>query len=79
MASHGVAQETYIALLGGPLTFLDPASQIKMQELRRLRNRKAGTALVAVLHNMNQVCRYADQVITKREGRVSANLTSRRR
>lgn len=67
-----LAQETNIVLLDEPTTFLDPAHQIEMLELCRQLNRKDGTTLVAVLHDVNQACRYADHIIAMREGTVIA-------
>lgn len=67
-----LAQETNIVLLDEPTTFLDPAHQIEMLELCPQLKRKDGTTLVAVLHDVNQACRYADHIIAMREGTVIA-------
>ncbi len=42
-----------------------------MELLCRL-NREGGRTLVAVLHDLNQACRYADHIIALRAGRILA-------
>jgi iron complex transport system ATP-binding protein len=66
-----LAQETEVLLLDEPTTFLDVAHQYELLALlARLRDR--GRTVVAVLHEINQACRYADHVIAMCEGRVVA-------
>jgi len=67
-----LAQETPILLLDEPTTFLDIAHQIELLELLRRLNRDEGKTIVAVLHDLNQACRYATHLIAMREGRVMA-------
>ena len=54
-----LAQETPILLLDEPTTFLDIAHQVEVLDLCRELNREQGRTLVAVLHDLNQACRYA--------------------
>lgn len=66
-----LAQETEILLLDEPTTFLDIAHQIEILELCRALNRR-GKTLVAVLHDLNQACRYATQLVAMRDGEILA-------
>ncbi len=66
-----LAQETGVLLLDEPTTFLDIAHQYELMELFR-RLHQEGRTLVAVLHDLNQACRYADHVIAMADGRVVA-------
>lgn len=68
-----LAQRTDILLLDEPTTFLDLAHQVEVLELCRELNESLGTTIVAVLHDLNQACRYADRVIAMRSGRVLAH------
>jgi ferric enterobactin transport system ATP-binding protein len=67
-----LAQQTPLLLLDEPTTFLDIAHQIELLELCRDLNRHDGHTLVAVLHDLNHACRYADHIIAMRDGRVIA-------
>jgi ABC-type cobalamin/Fe3+-siderophores transport system ATPase subunit len=69
-----LAQETEILLLDEPTTFLDIAHQFELLELLRDLNHQ-GRTLVAVLHDLNQACRYATHVIAMADGRVVAQGT----
>ena len=70
-----LAQETPILLLDEPTTFLDLSHQVELLELCRALNRKQGTTLVAVLHDLNQAARYADHIIAMHHGSVVASGT----
>ncbi|MBE1558009.1 ABC transporter ATP-binding protein [Nonomuraea africana] len=67
-----VAQNTPVLLLDEPTTFLDLAHQIDVLDLVVDLNRRQGRTVVMVLHDLNQACRYADQVIVMKAGRVVA-------
>ncbi|APY15602.1 ATP-binding cassette domain-containing protein [Brucella sp. BO3] len=67
-----LAQETPLLLLDEPTTFLDIAHQIELLNLLRNLNRKRGNTIVAVLHDLNQACRYADHIVAMRQGRILA-------
>ncbi|MFC6013755.1 ABC transporter ATP-binding protein [Nocardia lasii] len=67
-----LAQETPLMLLDEPTTFLDIAHQIELLELFRDLNRDRGHTLVAVLHDLNQACRYGDHLIAMKDGVVVA-------
>ncbi|TCP81653.1 iron complex transport system ATP-binding protein [Rhizobium sp. PP-CC-2G-626] len=67
-----LAQETPLLLLDEPTTFLDITHQIDLMDLFRDLNRNSGRTLVAVLHDLNQACRYASHLIAMRDGRIVA-------
>lgn len=67
-----LAQETPYLLLDEPTTFLDIAHQYDL--LRLLRELVAhGRTVVAVLHDLNQACRFGDHMIAMRDGEVVAS------
>lgn len=65
-----LAQGTPHLLLDEPTTFLDIAFQVDLLRLLR-RLTTQGRTVVAVLHDINQACRFADHVVVLREGRVA--------
>lgn len=67
-----LAQQTPLLLLDEPTTFLDIAHQIEVLELCRELNRRHGHTLVAVLHDLNHACRYADHIIAMKDGNIVA-------
>ncbi|VEA38093.1 Ferric enterobactin transport system permeaseprotein FepG [Salmonella enterica subsp. enterica] len=67
-----LAQETSIMLLDEPTTWLDISHQIDLLELLSDLNREKGYTLAAVLHDLNQACRYATHLIALREGNIVA-------
>ncbi len=67
-----LAQETPLMLLDEPTTFLDIAYQIDLLELCADLNRTKGRTLVAVLHDLNHACRYADHIIAMKDGQIVA-------
>ena len=67
-----LAQETAIMLLDEPTTWLDISHQIELLELLSELNREKGYTLAAVLHDLNQACRYATHLIALREGKIVA-------
>jgi iron complex transport system ATP-binding protein len=67
-----LAQDTDVLLLDEPTTFLDLRHQLTvMQVVRELRD-DADAAVVAVLHDIEQAARYADEMVVLSEGRVAA-------
>ena len=65
-----LAQETDLLLLDEPTTFLDINHQVELLDLLTDLNRGAGRTVVAVLHDLNLACRYADHIIAMKEGRI---------
>lgn len=67
-----LAQQTPLLLLDEPTTYLDIAHQIELLDLFRQLNREHGQTLIAVLHDLNHACRYADHIIAMRDGKIVA-------
>lgn len=67
-----LAQETPLVLLDEPTTYLDIAFQVELLDLCRRLQREENRTVVAVLHDLNQACRYADHIIAMRGGEVIA-------
>lgn len=67
-----LAQQTEILLLDEPTTFLDLAHQLEILDLCRELTDQHGTTIVAVLHDLNQATRYADEMIAMNNGVVVA-------
>ncbi|WP_432752232.1 ABC transporter ATP-binding protein [Streptomyces sp. JL2001] len=63
-----LAQETPILLLDEPTTFLDIAHQVEVLDLCADLHARQGHTVVAVLHDLNQACRYATHLIVMRPG-----------
>jgi iron complex transport system ATP-binding protein len=72
-----LAQQTDILLLDEPTTFLDVTHQIEVLDLLADLNRRAGTTIVMVLHDLNLAARYADHLIVMSAGRIVAEGTPR--
>jgi len=66
-----LAQETGILLLDEPTTFLDLAHQFEVLDLCADLHEQ-GRTIVAVLHDLNQACRYATELVVMRDGSVVA-------
>jgi iron complex transport system ATP-binding protein len=67
-----LAQETPLILLDEPTTFLDIAHQIELLELCVTLCREQGRTVVAVLHDLNHACRFADRIVAMKSGSVVA-------
>jgi iron complex transport system ATP-binding protein len=66
-----LAQQTPILLLDEPTTFLDIAHQVEVLDLCAQMHAD-GRTLVAVLHDLNQACRYATHLVAMRDGAIVA-------
>ena len=69
-----LAQQTPVMLLDEPTTFLDIAHQYELLDLLRDLNTQ-GKTVIAVLHDLNQAARYADNLVLMKEGHVIATGT----
>ncbi|HEM7578160.1 TPA: ATP-binding cassette domain-containing protein, partial [Serratia marcescens] len=67
-----LAQQTEILLLDEPTTYLDIAYQIELLNIFRKLNQQQGRTVVAVLHDLNQACRYADNLVVMVQGQIIA-------
>ena len=63
-----LAQDTDILLLDEPTAYLDITYQVEILDLLTDLNRKKGTTIVMVLHDINLSARYADYIFALREG-----------
>ncbi|HAP89292.1 MAG TPA: cobalamin/Fe(3+)-siderophore ABC transporter ATP-binding protein [Arthrobacter bacterium] len=67
-----LAQETDVLLLDEPTTYLDLAHQVEVLDLVTDLNRKRGTTVAIVLHDLNLAARYADHIIAMQAGGIVA-------
>ncbi|KAB8130768.1 ABC transporter ATP-binding protein [Gracilibacillus oryzae] len=67
-----LAQQTDILFLDEPTTFLDITYQVEILDLLTDLNRKYGTTIVMVLHDINLSARYADNMFALHEGKLVA-------
>jgi iron complex transport system ATP-binding protein len=65
-----LAQETDLLLLDEPTTYLDLTHQIDVLDLLTDLNRRRGTTIVIVMHDLNLACRYADHLIAMCDGQI---------
>ncbi|MFS0872634.1 ABC transporter ATP-binding protein [Paenibacillus xylanilyticus] len=70
-----LAQQTDILFLDEPTTFLDITYQVEILDLLTDLNRKHGTTIVMVLHDINLSARYADHIIALHQGKLVAEGT----
>jgi iron complex transport system ATP-binding protein len=63
-----LAQQTSILLLDEPTTYLDIAHQVEVLDLCADLHARRGHTIVAVLHDLNQACRYATHLVVMRAG-----------
>ncbi|MFC5751009.1 ABC transporter ATP-binding protein [Actinomadura rugatobispora] len=66
-----LAQQTPYLLLDEPTTFLDITHQYQLLALLA-RLRDEGRTVIAVLHDINQACRFADHLVAMKDGRIAA-------
>ena len=72
-----LAQDTDVLLLDEPTTHLDITHQVELLDLLTDLNRGSGKTIVAVLHDLNLACRYADRIVAMKDGRIVAAGTPR--
>ncbi|WP_420403962.1 ABC transporter ATP-binding protein [Nisaea sp.] len=66
-----LAQRADCVLLDEPVSALDVAHQIEVVEHLSRQNRDTGIGVVAILHDINLATRYADDIITLKDGRLA--------
>lgn len=72
-----LAQQTDVLLLDEPTTYLDVAYQIEILDMLRDLNRRRGTTVVMVLHDINLSSRYADYMFAFKKGALIQQGTPR--
>ncbi len=70
-----LAQDTDILFLDEPTTFLDLQYQVEILDLLTDLNKKKGTTIVMVLHELNLTARYADYLFAIKSGKLVAEGT----
>jgi iron complex transport system ATP-binding protein len=65
-----LAQQTDILFLDEPTTYLDITYQVEILDLLTDLNRKRGTTIVMVLHDINLSARYADYIFALEKGKL---------
>ncbi|WP_195940061.1 ABC transporter ATP-binding protein [Romboutsia sp. 1001713B170131_170501_G6] len=66
-----LAQQTDILILDEPTTYLDLAHQLEVLKLLEDLNRKQGTTIVMVIHELNNAARFADHMIGVKKGKIA--------
>ena len=69
-----LAQNTELVMLDEPTTYLDLSHQIELMKLMQAMKAKGKTVIV-VLHDLNQACRYCDNLVVMQQGEVVAQGT----
>lgn len=69
-----LAQQTQYVLLDEPTSFLDISHQVEVLRLCQ-KITATGRTVVAVLHDLNQAARYADELVVMSEGELVAHGT----
>ncbi|GEE01106.1 iron-enterobactin transporter ATP-binding protein [Gordonia spumicola] len=65
-----LAQQTEFLLLDEPTTYLDLARSLELLDLVDRLHAEQGRTVVMVLHDLALACRYCDELIVMRDGRV---------
>lgn len=65
-----LAQETEIIMLDEPTTYLDMSYQLEVLEILQRLNKERNITVVIVLHELNNACRFADNIIGLKKGKI---------
>jgi iron complex transport system ATP-binding protein len=68
-----LAQDSDIILLDEPTTYLDIVHQLEFLTVLKIFARKMNKTVVYVIHELNQVARFADNVVAIKDGALVAN------
>lgn len=68
-----LAQQPDYLLLDEPTTYLDIYHQLEIMQIITELHKKEGLTIVMVLHDLNQVLQYADEVVVLHEGGIFAS------
>lgn len=69
-----LAQDAPFVLLDEPTTYLDLSHQADLMSLMR-ELQQQGKTIITVLHDLNQACRYCDELVVLQSGRLLAQGT----
>lgn len=67
-----LAQDTDVLLLDEPTNHLDLKYKIEILDLLKDLNKQEQRTIVVVLHDINLACRYADYIISLKDGNINA-------
>ncbi|WP_313127894.1 ABC transporter ATP-binding protein [Anaerocolumna sp.] len=65
-----LAQETDIIMLDEPTTYLDMSYQLEVLKVLERLNKEKKITVVIVLHELNNACRFADNIIGLKQGKI---------
>lgn len=65
-----LAQETDIIMLDEPTTYLDMSYQLEVLEVLERLNVQNNITVVIVLHELNNACRFASNIIGLKQGKI---------
>ena len=65
-----LAQETEIIMLDEPTTYLDMSYQLEVLEVLQKLNKEKNITVVIVLHELNNACRFADNIVGLKKGKI---------
>jgi iron complex transport system ATP-binding protein len=65
-----LAQETDIIMLDEPTTYLDMSYQLEVLEVLERLNKQKKITVVIVLHELNNACRFANNIIGLKKGNI---------
>ena len=65
-----LAQETEIIMLDEPTTYLDMSYQLEVLEVLQRLNKEKKITVVIVLHELNNACRFAHNIIGLKKGKL---------
>lgn len=65
-----LAQDTDIIMLDEPTTYLDMSYQLEVLQVLENLNKKKKITIVMVLHELNNACRFASNIIGLKDGKI---------
>ncbi|MCB2312630.1 ABC transporter ATP-binding protein [Clostridium tagluense] len=65
-----LAQETDIIILDEPTTYLDMCYQLEVLQVLEKLNKQKNITIVMVLHELNNACRFASNIIALKKGKI---------
>ena len=68
--SMTLAQETEIIMLDEPTTYLDMSYQLEILQVLEKLNKEKNITIVMVLHELNNACRFASNIIGLKKGKI---------